>query len=150
MFGCRVEFSKEGDDALENGRGGLAIKLLINDRLEQGLERRVLALQAERVGTGALDEASQDGQQPFCCSGPQSVTPKSSPPHKRKPMRARAPRSAGLLRVNTRQPAVEANRLSLTWTHLIQNRCSPSWFGWKTGQASGHYPVSDRMCAPRG
>ena len=57
--------SADGVEAFEqaamDGRGGLAVKLLIDDALDQRLEGRLRAGDAQREWAGALDEAAEFG-----------------------------------------------------------------------------------------
>jgi hypothetical protein len=44
-----------------DGRGGLAVQLLIDDRLQQRLERRLCRGELQRERSGALNQAAQFG-----------------------------------------------------------------------------------------
>ena len=61
VLGTGVKLPEERQQPLEDGGRSFAVQLLIDDRLKQGLEGRMLALETERVGASALDEATQDG-----------------------------------------------------------------------------------------
>ena len=55
------------DTPVDGGRG-LAVQLLVKDRLEQRLERRGRRIEAEREGAGAIDERGK-----FCVAGPEML-----------------------------------------------------------------------------
>jgi hypothetical protein len=56
-----MELAESREPAPEDGRGCSAVELLIDDRLEQRIERGVLALEFEGEGPGALDELADFG-----------------------------------------------------------------------------------------
>jgi len=59
--GLRPGFAEGLQQTAMNGGGGLAVQLLIDDRLHQGLKRRLRAGDAQPEGAGALDQAAQPG-----------------------------------------------------------------------------------------
>ena len=61
MFGRGVKFAKAGEQAFEDGGGGFAVELLVDDRLEERFERGVLAFEFEGEGPGAIDELAEFG-----------------------------------------------------------------------------------------
>jgi len=56
MLGRGVVFTEGFEEALEDGGGCLAVKLLVDDGFEQGLKGRVLRFEAEGEGAGGVDE----------------------------------------------------------------------------------------------
>lgn len=59
VFRSGMELAERGEQAFENGRGRLAVELLINDGFEQRLKGRVLAFELQGEGSGALDEVAE-------------------------------------------------------------------------------------------
>ena len=61
VLGRGMEFAEGGEQAFEDGGGGFAVELLIDDGLEQGFEGGVLALEFEGEGADAGDELAEFG-----------------------------------------------------------------------------------------
>ena len=59
LFGLRVQIAEGFDEAAQDGGGCFAMKLLIDDGLEQGFEGRVLAFEFQRKRAGAVDQHGQ-------------------------------------------------------------------------------------------
>src|SRR6185312_12527608 len=60
MFGSGMQLSKEGKQPFEDRCRGLAMELLINNRLQQRFKGRVLALEPQRKRPGALHKPAQN------------------------------------------------------------------------------------------
>jgi hypothetical protein len=54
-----VEIAEQHQQTSQNRGCGLAVELLVDDGFKQRFKGRMIALEAQRVGAGALNQASQ-------------------------------------------------------------------------------------------